>query len=65
MGATHGKGLLMVLRTRPAGPTMNRHGSTRRSGWTRGLWTTHGIPDPPWRVEPDAISCNYGLIYFN
>jgi hypothetical protein len=54
-----------VLRTRSSGPTMNRHGSTRRSGWTRGLWTTNGIPDPPWRVELDAISCNYGLIYFN
>ena len=51
-GETHGKGLLMVLMTRSAGPTMIRHGSIRRSGWTRGLWTTNRYPDPPWRVEP-------------
>ncbi len=36
----------MVLRTRPAGPTMNRHGSNRCSGRTRGLWTTNGTQDP-------------------
>ena len=53
MGATHGKGLLMVLRTRSAGPTMNRPGLIRCAGSTRGLWTTNGIPDPPWRVELD------------
>jgi len=46
MGVTHGKGLLLVLMTRSAGQTINRHGSIRRSGWTRGLWITKRYPDP-------------------
>jgi hypothetical protein len=52
MGVTHGKGLLMVLRTRSAGRTMNRHGSNRRNVWTRGLWTTNGAQDPPAGAGP-------------
>lgn len=35
-----------------AGLTMNRHGSNRRSAWTRGLWTTNGAQDPPAAVGP-------------